>query len=322
MIFERTDETLTATILVLPEASLMSLAATLDPMRAANRISGGMPYRWKVVSIDGASVPTSCGLSIQVDCPFSPRERVDMLIVVAAFGVFRHATQTVLSAVRQGAQHARMIGGVEAGSWVLAMTGLLDDRRATTHWEDLEDFATRFPLVKVIPDRWVVDDHIFTTGGAAPALDFMLAMIRARQGFGEALNVASLYVYEEVHLPSDAQPLVSMGRIGKLERRVANAIRVMEEHLEAPLPVSVIASRSGCSARTLENLFRDSVQISPGAYYLSLRLQAARRLIADTDLSMAETAVRTGFSSIASLSRAFRRQFGHPPSAARHRSKT
>ncbi|MDB6179948.1 GlxA family transcriptional regulator [Paracoccus fistulariae] len=322
MIFAQTDEPLTATILVLPEASLMSLAATLDPMRAANRISGARPYLWKVVSMDGYAVPTSCGLPVQVDCPFSPRERCDLLIVVAAFGVFRHATQSVLAAVRQGAQHARMIGGVEAGSWVLAMAGLLDDRRATTHWEDLEEFATRFPQVQVIPDRWVVDDHIFTTGGAAPALDFMLALIRARQGFGEALNVASLYVYEEVRRPSDAQPLVSMGRIGRLERRVACAIRVMEEHLEAPLPISAIAARAGCSVRTLENLFRDSVQTSPGAYYLSLRLQAARRLIVDTDLSMAETAVRTGFSSIASLSRAFRRQFGHPPSAARQISKT
>lgn len=103
---------------------------------------------------------------------------------------------------------------------------------------------------------------------------------------------------------------------------MACAIRVMEEHLEAPLPISAIAARAGCSVRTLENLFRDSVQTSPGAYYLSLRLQAARRLIVDTDLSMAETAVRTGFSSIASLSRAFRRQFGHPPSAARQISKT
>ena len=90
----------------------------------------------------------------------------------------------------------------------------------------------------------------------------------------------------------------------------------------APLAISAIARRIGCSTRTLEGLFRETVQSSPGAYYLSLRLQLARRLVVDTDLSMAETAVRTGFSSIAALSRAFRRQFGHPPSAARARSQT
>lgn len=321
MIFQPSEHSLRATILVLPDASLMSLAATLDPMRAANRITGGTPYLWRVVSIDGGPVVTSCGLPIQVEGRFAPQEECDLLIVVAAFNAARHASARLLAALRQAARRARMVGGVEAGSWVLALAGLLDQRAATTHWEDLEDFAARFPQVRVIPDRWVVDGPVFTTGGATPALDFMLALIRARQGFGAALNVASLYVYEEVRLPSDAQPLVSLGRVGRLERRVAQAVRIMEEHLDAPLSIAAIAARVNCSTRTLEGLFRAAVQTSPGAYYLSLRLQAARRLIVDTDLSMAETAVRTGFSSIAALSRAFRRQFGQPPSAARGRSK-
>ncbi|MDS9469244.1 GlxA family transcriptional regulator [Paracoccus sp. MBLB3053] len=321
LIFQPSDQPLSVTILVLPDASLMSLAATLDPMRAANRISGRKPYRWRVVSMDGQPVATSCGLAMQVDGAFQSQDECDLLIVVAAFNIARHATSAVLSSVRKGARRARMVGGVEAGSWVLAMAGLLDQRQATTHWEDLEDFAARFPQVRVIPDRWVVDGPVFTTGGAAPALDFMLALIRARQGFGSALNVASLYVYEEVRLPSDAQPLVSLGRIGKLEHRVAQAIRIMEEHVDAPLPIKVIAGRVKCSARTLEGLFREAVETSPGAYYLSLRLQAARRLIVDTDLSMAEIAVRTGFSSIATLARSFRRQFGQPPTAARKGSK-
>lgn len=321
LLFQPSDQRLDATILVLPEASLMSLAATLDPMRAANRIAGAAAYRWRVVSMDGGPVATSCGLPLQVDAAFRPQEDCDLLIVVAAFNVARHAAAPVLAAVRQGARRARMVGGVESGSWVLAGAGLLDQRQATTHWEDLEDFAAAFPRVSVIPDRWVVDGPVFTTGGAAPALDFMLALIRARQGFGAALNVASLYVYDEVRLPSDAQPLVSLGRAGRLERRVAEAIRIMEANLDAPLPVSAIAARVNCSTRTLETLFRDVVRSPPGTYYLSLRLQAARRLVVDTDLSMAETAVRTGFASIASLSRAFRRQFGQPPSAARRASK-
>ncbi|MTH65650.1 GlxA family transcriptional regulator [Paracoccus shanxieyensis] len=321
MLFLPSDQPLRATILVLPDASLMSLAATLDPLRAANRTAGAQPYRWSVVSADGRPVTTSCGLPVQVDGAFQPQHDCDLLIVVAAFNVMRHATPAILSAVRQGARRARLTGGVEAGSWVLAMAGLLDRRKATTHWEDLEDFAARFPQVRVIPDRWVVDGPVFTTGGAAPALDFMLALIRARQGFGAALNVASLYVYEEVRLPSDAQPLVSLGRAGRLEQRLATAIRIMEEHLDSPLPIAAIAERVGCSTRTLEGLFREIVETSPAAYYQSLRLQAARRLITDTDLGMADVAVRTGFASIASLSRAFRRRFGHPPSAARRSSR-
>lgn len=320
-IFQQSGEPLAVTILVLPDASLMSMAATLDPLRAANRISGQQPYRWNVVSMDGQPVKTSCGLALQVDGRLAPHEDRDVLIVVAAFNVARHASSPVLAAVRQAAQRTRMVGGVEAGSWVLAMAGLLEQRKATTHWEDLEDFAARFPQVRVIPDRWVVDGPVFTTGGAAPALDFMLALIRARQGFGAALNVASLYVYDEVRLPSDAQPLVSLGRRSRLDQRVAQSIQIMERHLDSPLAIREVAAQVHCSTRTLEALFRDLVQSSPAAYYLSLRLQAARRLVADTGLPMADIAVRTGFSSISSLSRAFRRRFGQSPSAARRGSK-
>ena len=239
-----------------------------------------------------------------------------------SWNVAKHALASVLTAVRQAARRVLMVGGVEAGSWVLAMAGLLDQRRATTHWEDLEDFAARFPQVRVIPDRWVVDGAVFTTGGAAPALDFMLALIRARQGFGAALNVASLYVYDEVRLPSDAQPLVSLGRDSRLDPRLACSIQIMEQHIDTPLTIHEIAQRIGCSIRTVEMVFRRLAQCSPAAYYLSLRLQAARRLVTDTRLPMADIAVRTGFSSIASLSRAFRRQFGQAPSAARRGSQT
>lgn len=320
MVFQPTDQPLEAVILILPDASLMSVAATLDPMRAANRISGQQLYRWRTVSVDGRPVATSCGMGLQVDGALAPSEGCDLLLVVAAFNVRQHATPPVLSALRQAARRARMIGGIEAGSWVLAMAGLLDGRRATTHWEDLEDFAAAFPHVQVIPDRWVVDGRVLTTGGAAPALDCMLALVRARQGKGAALNVASLYVYDEVHLPSDAQPLVSLGRSSRGDQRLAKVIRVMEDHLDSPLPITDIAARLGCSTRTLELLFRGGLETTPAAYYLSLRLQAARRLVVDTALPMAEIAVRTGFPSIASLSRAFRRRFGRPPTAARRGS--
>ena len=90
----------------------------------------------------------------------------------------------------------------------------------------------------------------------------------------------------------------------------------MEAHIDQPLPVSAIARRGGVSARTLETLFRGTVGTSPGAYYLALRLKAARRLVLDTRLPMADVAERSGFSSIAALSRAFRREYGQPPTAA------
>jgi transcriptional regulator GlxA family with amidase domain len=147
----------------------------------------------------------------------------------------------------------------------------------------------------------------------------MLALIRARHGYSIALDVASLYIYDEVRQASDAQPLVSLGRLLNREPRLADAIKIMESHIDRPIPVTRIARRLGLSTRSLEMLFANVIGQSPGNYYLSLRLKAARRLILDTHLSMADTAEQTGFSSISSLSRAFKRHFGQAPSKLRQK---
>lgn len=317
MIFTHSDEPLDVTLLLFSGLSLLSLAATLDPMRGANRVLGRTAYRWKLVSIDGAMPVASCGLPIPVSAAFAPAELQDALIVLAAFDAMAHATPRNLKALRAGAKRSTVVGGIESGSWLMGFAGLLDGHRATTHWEDLEDFAARFPNVDVQPDRFVIDEPVFTTGGATPALDCMLSLIRTRNGYSAALDVASLYIYEEVRTGSDVQPIVSLGRIRQHEPRVAEAIRVMETHIDRPLTIAAIARRIGVSTRGLETLFLRIVNVSPGAYYVTLRLNAARRLVLDTNLSLADIAERTGFSAIASLSRAFRRHFGQPPSAAR-----
>ncbi|ADH87724.1 transcriptional regulator, AraC family [Ancylobacter novellus DSM 506] len=317
MIFAHSDEPLDVTLLLFSGLSLLSLAATLDPMRGANRVLGRAAYRWKLTSIDGQMPVASCGLPIPVDGAFDPSMQQDALIVVAAFDAVHHATPRILKSLRAGATRSKIVGGIESGSWLMGFAGLLDGRRATTHWEDLEDFAARFPNADVEPDRFVVDEPVFTTGGATPALDCMLSLIRARNGYSAALDVASLYIYEEVRTGSDVQPIVSLGRIRQHEPRVAEAIRIMETHIDRPLTIAAIARRVGVSTRGLETLFQKTVDVSPGVYYVTLRLNAARRLVLDTNLPIADIAERTGFSAIASLSRAYRRQFGAPPSAAR-----
>ncbi|UVV69353.1 GlxA family transcriptional regulator [Brucella anthropi] len=316
MIFEPSDEELSVTLLVLPDCSLMSLAATLDPMRGANRVTGRPLYRWRVVSPDGSDPVTSSGLKVAANGHFEVGAQ-DILIIVSAFHALEHATPKLLAMLRQAAKQSKLVVGVEAGSWVLAKAGLLNGRKATTHWEDMEAFSQRFPEVEMQLDRWVRDGAFLTTGGAAPALDMMLALIRARHGYSIALDVASLYIYDEVKQASDAQPLVSLGRLLNREPRLADAIKIMETHIDRPIPVSSIARRLGLSTRSLELLFANVIGQSPGNYYLSLRLKAARRLILDTHLSMADTAEQTGFSSISSLSRAFKRHFGQSPSKLR-----
>ena len=317
-VFSTARNCLEVTFLVLPGSSLMSVASAVDPLRAANRIEEREIFRWRIATPDGAPVATSCGMEISGE-RLDPGRRSDIFAVVAGFGAAALEGRMLLSHIRRASAAAAVTGGIKSGSWLLARAGLLQQSRATTHWEDFEDFAAAFPEIETVPDRYVVDGRMFTTGGASPTFDFMLQLIRLRHGMATALDVASVFIYEQAHAGADAQPLVSLGRLDGHDPRLASAVRMMEASIDAPMTVAAIARRNGVTTRTLEMLFMKTIGESPGAYFLRLRLNAARRLVRDSGTPLADIAARTGFSSAASFSRAFRKAFGTSPSGLRSR---
>jgi transcriptional regulator GlxA family with amidase domain len=320
-IFVPSDAPLRVTLLLLSDSSMMSLASTLDPMRAANRLARRPLFSWRIVTPDRNAAVLTCGVPVAASGGLTADCAGDALIVVAGFAQERHAGKETLRQLRAAARRFRALGGVEAGSWLLARAGLLNGRSATTHWEDLEDFAARFPEVNVLPDRFVVDGRTFTSGGASPTFDLMLHLIRSRFGYPLALEVASVFIYDDTHPATDAQPLISLGRLSGYEPQVANAIRIMEAHLDNPLTTAAIARRLAVSVRTLEQTFKRALGMGPGTYYLRLRLQAACRLLTDTRLSVQAIAVRSGFGSHSAFSRIFRSHHALSPSDYRRRRR-
>jgi transcriptional regulator GlxA family with amidase domain len=318
-IFSASDQTLDVKLLVLPESSMMSLASVLDTMRAANRIATRDLFRWEIVTLNGKPAQLTCKLPIAPDSDLNEKLSGDALIIVAGFNHDRHVTQSELNRIKRLSRQFHAIGGIEAGSWILARCGLLDNKDATTHWEDQEEFATRFPRVNLKTDRFVIDTTVFTTGGASPTFDFMLYLIRMRYGYPLALEVSSAFIYDGVHSATDTQPLVSLGLLENREPRVAAAIHLMEQHVDDTISISQIAENIGLSVRMLEYLFSQTLNLSPGAFYLRLRLQTAKRLVIDTRLSMQEIAIRTGFNSLPAFSRMFKRYFQQAPSTSRKR---
>lgn len=314
----RADATpLRLTFLIFSGSSAMCVASAIDPLRAANRIAGSILFNWKIVSADGEPPLTTAGLPIAVSGRFDPGAQTDVIVVVGGFGTRLQATPWLVAGLRRAARSARAVCGVEAGTWLLGRAGLLEDRAATTHWEDMEDFAAAFPGCDLRPDRYVIDGPVMTAGGASPVFDLMLHLVRSRLGMAVALDVASVFIYDQARAATDAQPLVSLGRLDGYDPRLAQAIRLMETHVDRPLTIAAIARRAGVTTRTLEKIFASAIGETPGAYYLRLRLNAARRLVLDTAEPMADIAARTGFSSAASFSRAFAHAFGMPPTRMR-----
>ena len=321
-LFSPSTTPLAVTVLILPDCSMMSVACTLDPMRAANRLARTPVFQWRIQTLDGHPVEMTCGLPIAAQSAFGEDIATTIadtrvLIIIAGFDSNQHAQKNAVARLSRLASNFDYVGGIEAGSWLMARAGLLNGHKATTHWEDLEEFALAYPQIDIIPDRFVIDDRYFTTGGASPTFDFMLHLIRKRHGAAFAMEVASVFIYDQTYPSTQPQPLVSLGRLQVMEPRVAAAIKIMEDHLDEPISTRKIARLLQISVRLLEVLFESALQFSPGHYYRHLRLLAARRLIIETRLPILEIGLRTGFSSLSAFSRAFKNQYGKSPAAWR-----
>lgn len=314
-IFAPSTDPLDIAVLVLPRASILEVASVLDPLRAANRHLGREGFRWRVITPDGQPAPLTCGIELPARGGLAAADGADVLIVIAGYSQAEVVTRGLLAGLRRAAGRFRAVGGVDAGPWVLARAGLLDGHRATVHWEDLEDFSTAFPAIEVVPDRFVLSRNRFTAGGAVPAADLMLHLIGTRCGAGVAGRVADSFLFET--RADGARPQRPGLLPGARDPRLSAALTLMSQHLDEPLSLEAVAAAQGVGLRRLEQLFRDGLGQGPGAAYLELRLQAARRMMADTTHPIQEIALRTGFADRSSFSRAFRRRFGVAPRAAR-----
>ena len=318
-IFSPARGSLTIALLVLPQASILEVASALDPLRNANRQLGHEAFRWRVVTPDGQPVALTCGISLPSDGPPGHAVGADVLMVISGYRLDEVATRPLIRELTRIAPRFQLVGGVDSAPWVLARAGLLNGYRATVHWEELEDLAARHPQIEVVPDRFVIDRNRVTIGGAAPAQDFMLHLIRARHGAGLARQVANSFLTDA--RPGHEPQIAAPRRDPSLDPRVTQALKRMEARIDQPESASATARAVGLSPRRLELLFRDSLGTTPAAWALTLRLQAARRMLTDTSHPLAEVALRTGFSGPATLSRAFRRVWGEAPGALRKSRK-
>ncbi len=307
------------TVLVVSGSTMMTLASIIDPLRAANRLSDRTVFDWRLTAIDGESVDLAGGLSFPVSAPFRASDSGQFLIVVASFDHRTHAPAPLIAALQRAVRNFDVVCGVEAATWLLARSGQISGKQVTTHWEDLENLQQAYPDADVTDARFVIDGKVWSCGGASPAFDMMLYLIEQTCSPQLALEVASVFVYDQLHTASDRQPTTSLGVLEQNQPKLAAAIRIMEKSIDSPITTAAIARRVGVSQKTLESLFRRSLQVTPGSYYLNLRLQLARKLVIDTRLGMQEIAIRTGFGSQSAFSRGFRNGFGLSPLQLRQR---
>ncbi|MEM9241990.1 MAG: helix-turn-helix domain-containing protein [Pseudomonadota bacterium] len=295
-------------ILLFDRFSNLCLANCIEPLRAANTLGARAVFDWQIVSADGQTVQSSSGIDIVASAPVGDVESLDYLFVMASYAHDGHDTPANRRLLRQMARRCDVTVGFDAGPWLLASAGLLDGRRATVHWDLLDAFTERFLNVETSRAHVMRDGPIMTCAGAMSALNLTLDLIADHLGLAARMDVEGLFLQGDPPVgPSDqiADPLVRQ------------ALGLMRDHVERPLPLTHLARQLSCQPRTLDRHFRRRLGAPPGAVYRHLRLSAARKLIEDTQLSVAEISLRCGYDSPAALTRAIRRNYGATPRALR-----
>ena len=303
---------------LVPRFSLLALSSALDTLRAANTVSGDALYDWIMVSPGGGEVEASSGLTLRTVA----LEKVgDASHVVVCGGERSHDWQPdgLHHWLRRRAHDGVSVGALSDGSFVVAEAGLFDGVRSTIHWKCLDAYRERFPGLDIRASVFELQRHRFSCAGGTSALDLFLTMVQGQYGADLAAAVADNYIHDRIRDSESSQRLSAFYHLLGQSPALAQAVKLMEEHVESPLAIAAIADRVGLSVRHINRLFHRHLSETPSHYYQLLRLAHARRLLVQTALSVSEVSVATGFSSAAHFARCFRKIHESSPLAYRRR---
>jgi AraC family transcriptional regulator, glycine betaine-responsive activator len=299
--------------LLLDNFTMLSFASAIEPLRIANRVSGETLYKWKLAGEGGESATCSNGASFKLDMGLEEIEREDTLLVCGGIDVQKATTRGVLNWLRREARRGVTMGGLCTGAYAVAKAGLLDGKRATIHWENQDGFLEEFEDVKLTKSVFVMDGNRWSTAGGTSSIDLMLKVIAADHGEELANTVADQLIYTTIRTDQDTQRLSVPTRIGVRHPKLSQVIQMMEANIEEPISPATLAKDVGMSTRQLERLFRRYLTRSPKRYYMELRLQKARNLLMQTDMSVINVALACGFTSPSHFSKCYRAHYATTP---------
>ncbi|PIB93696.1 GlxA family transcriptional regulator [Caulobacter sp. FWC2] len=305
--------------LVYPGFQLLDATGPIAAFEIAGRFSPGA-YSLHFLSLRGEPTPSSSGVTIHTTA-LAAAPRLDTLLISGGDGVKVPATcPETLTFVREASRTARRVASVCSGAYVLAEAGLLDGKRATTHWSRTKDFQRRYPNVRLEPDRiWIQDGAVWSSAGITAGIDLSLALIGADEGEAIARRTAQqLVVYH--HRPggqSQFSALIDL-RPGRFDALLSWA----RQNLAQALSVEQLAERAAMSPRNFARLFAQETGVTPAKAVERLRVEAARALLDSQPLQVEDVALETGFGDSERMRRAFIRAFGQPPQALRRSAKT
>lgn len=296
----------------------LDVSGPLEVFAGADLLSPGA-YRIRTASLDGAPVRTTSGLTLVPDESLTGAKDPDILLVPGGPGSLRPDPRLVDWVRERGPRAARLVS-VCTGAAVLAGAGLLDGRRATTHWAYCDRLAREYPAVEIDPDPvYVRDGHISTSAGVTAGIDLALALVEDDLGRDAALTIARHLVVFLRRPGNQAQFSAQLAAQTAQREPLRDVQRWITDHPDADLSVDTLADRARLSPRHFARAFRAETGMTPGRYVDRVRLEHARRLLEDSAGGVEEIARTSGYGTPEAMRRAFVRTLGTPPAEYRRR---
>jgi transcriptional regulator GlxA family with amidase domain len=307
-------------LLIFPDFQLLDAAGPITAFEIAGRY-GGDAYDLSVLSARGGQVRSSSSVALST-IGLSEAPALDTLIVAGGDGVDQAARDPLaLDYVRAALGRTRRVASVCSGALLLAEAGLLEGRRATTHWSRTAQFARRYPKVRLEPDRiFTRDGMVWTSAGITAGIDLCLALIADDLGETIARKTAQqMVVYRQ--RPGGQSQFSALLEMERREGRFTALLGWMREHLDQTLTVDVLAAQAAMSPRNFARRFLEETGVTPARAVERLRTEVARGSVETSVDPMDRIAERTGFGDVERMRCAFLRAFGQPPQALRRAAR-
>lgn len=300
--------------------ALMSTAAAVEPLRAANLLTGRDLYALRYLSPGGGRVSASAGSAFDTEAIGTcASETFDLVFVVAGGNPFAVHEPALNAWLRRLDARGVALGGISGGAALLAKAGLMANRRFTVHWEHEEALRSLSNTLLIERRLFVIDRDRYTCAGGVAPLDMMHALIAAEHGAAFARSVSDWFIHTHIRAPEQPQKAGLIEQYGTHHPALLAALELMESHLADPLSIEQLAHLAGVSPRQLQRLFQRQLGRSAKRFYLDLRLAKADELLRRTRLAIPEVAGLCGFANAAHFARALRAGTGETPTKRRQR---
>jgi transcriptional regulator GlxA family with amidase domain len=313
-------------VLTFPGVQLLDVTGPFQVFASANDIveaaGGARPYRLRLMAQDDGGVTSGAGVGLATS-PLSRRdEALDTLIVPGGSGVEAAAADpALLDWVRQRATVARRVASVCTGAFVIAAVGILDGRRATTHWKFAARLAQRYPAIRVEPDPiFLCDGSVWTSAGVTAGIDLALALVEEDLGRSVALAVAR-YLVVFLKRPGGQAQFSAALALQAAEDKFGALHDWVNDHLGDELSTSVLAEQATMSERSFSRHYAEATGQTPARAIERLRVEAARQMLSELRLPVKRIAQRCGFGSEETMRRSFLRLLAVTPQDYRSRFK-